>query len=224
MAMLSARFREVEVTLDQPGALAAALPERWPDHWLRPETAPSMIRFITDASIVQRIVRSDSIGPQSADNKAMADKNTIKDLLTDEIKDLYSAEKQLTKAIPKMAKGSNHPALKEAFSGHLKETLAQVTRLEKAGELLGIKVTGKKCVGMEGCIEEGAEALEEDGEESILDLGLIGAGSRARSGRPDKCAWPRRCRAGCGDSRALWRPPPRPSGLRRSMRPSLHWD
>jgi ferritin-like metal-binding protein YciE len=101
-----------------------------------------------------------------------------KDLLTDEIKDLYSAEKQLTKAIPKMAKGSNHPALKEAFSGHLKETLAQVTRLEKAGELLGIKVTGKKCVGMEGCIEEGAEALEEDGEESILDLGLIGAGSR----------------------------------------------
>jgi ferritin-like metal-binding protein YciE len=178
MAMLSARFREVEVTLDQPGALAAALPERWPDHWLRPETAPSMIRFITDASIVQRIVRSDSIGPQSADNKAMADKNTIKDLLTDEIKDLYSAEKQLTKAIPKMAKGSDHPALKDAFSGHLKETLAQVTRLEKAGELLGIKVTGKKCVGMEGCIEEGAEALEEDGEESILDLGLIGAGSR----------------------------------------------
>jgi len=108
----------------------------------------------------------------------MADKNTVKDLLTDEIKDLYSAEKQLTKALPKMAKGSNDAALKEAFASHLKETQEQVTRLEKVGELLGVKVTGKKCVGMEGCIDEGAEALEEEGEEAILDLGLIGAGSR----------------------------------------------
>ena len=108
----------------------------------------------------------------------MADKNTVKDLLTDEIKDLYSAEKQLTKAIPKMAKGSNDPSLKEAFSAHLKETQAQVARLEEAGQLLGIKVTGKKCVGMEGCIQEGAEALEEEGEDKILDLGIIGAGSR----------------------------------------------
>jgi ferritin-like metal-binding protein YciE len=108
----------------------------------------------------------------------MADKNTVKDLLTDEIKDLYSAEKQLTKAIPKMAKGSNDPVLKEAFSAHLGETREQVARLEKVGELLGIKVTGKKCVGMEGCIQEGAETLEEEGEDNILDLGLIGAGSR----------------------------------------------
>src|SRR3984885_3311149 len=108
----------------------------------------------------------------------MADKTTVKDLLEDEIKDLYSAEKQLTKAIPKMAKGSTDAALIDAFMGHLTETLNQVARLEKVGQLLGIKVTGKKCVGMEGCIEEGAEALEEDGEDSVLDLGLIGAGSR----------------------------------------------
>lgn len=108
----------------------------------------------------------------------MADKNTIKDLLTDEIKDLYSAEKQLTKALPKMAKGANDPALKEAFKAHLTETQGQVTRLEEVGQLLGIKVTGKKCVGMEGCIQEGAEALGEEGEDGILDLGLIGAGSR----------------------------------------------
>ncbi len=108
----------------------------------------------------------------------MPDKNTIKDLLGDEIKDLFSAEKQLTKAIPKMAKGSHDPALKEAFASHLKETQGQVTRLEQAGQILGIKVTGKKCVGMEGCIKEGAEALEEEGENIILDLGLIGAGSR----------------------------------------------
>ena len=108
----------------------------------------------------------------------MAHKNTVKDLLTDEIKDLYSAEKQLTKAIPKMAKGSNDAALKEAFLAHLKETQAQVTRLEEVGQLLGIKVTGKKCVGMEGCIQEGAEALDEEGEDLVLDLGIIGAGSR----------------------------------------------
>lgn len=108
----------------------------------------------------------------------MPDKNNINDLLGDEIKDLYSAEKQLTKAIPKMVKGSNDSALKEAFAAHLKETEGQVTRLEEVGALLGIKVTGKKCVGMEGCIKEGAEVLEEEGEDTILDLGLIGAGSR----------------------------------------------
>ena len=108
----------------------------------------------------------------------MADKNTVMDLLADEIKDLYSAEKQLTKAIPKMVKGSNDPALKEAFSAHLKETEGQVARLEKVAEILGIKPTGKKCVGMEGCIGEGAEALDEQGDEQILDLGLIGAGTR----------------------------------------------
>ena len=108
----------------------------------------------------------------------MADKKTVQDLLADEIKDLYSAEKQLTKAIPKMAKGSNDESLKAAFSGHLKETEGQVERLDKVAKLLGISPTGKKCVGMEGCIKEGAEALEEDGDEKLLDLGLIGAGGR----------------------------------------------
>jgi ferritin-like metal-binding protein YciE len=108
----------------------------------------------------------------------MSDKEVLKDLLEDEIKDLYSAEKQLTKAIPKMAKGSNDPALQEAFKGHLKETEAQVQRLEQIAGILEIKPTGKKCVGMAGCIKEGAEALSEDGDETVLDLGLIGAGSR----------------------------------------------
>ncbi len=108
----------------------------------------------------------------------MADKNTIMDLLADEIKDLYSAEKQLTKAIPKMAKGSNDPELQAAFKKHLTETQGQVARLEEVARLLEIKPTGKKCVGMEGCIKEGAEALGESGEESVLDLGIIGAGSR----------------------------------------------
>jgi ferritin-like metal-binding protein YciE len=108
----------------------------------------------------------------------MADKTTVKDLLEDEIKDLYSAEKQLTKAIPKMAKGSNDPALQTAFRDHLKETESQVARLEEVAKLLAIKPSGKKCMGMEGVIKEGAEALEEEGDETILDLGIIGAGSR----------------------------------------------
>jgi ferritin-like metal-binding protein YciE len=103
---------------------------------------------------------------------------SVKDLLEDEIKDLYSAEKQLTKAIPKMAKGSNNPELETAFRSHLKETEKQVQRLEKVSQILETKPTGKKCVGMEGCIEEGAEALDEDGDANVMDLGIIGAGSR----------------------------------------------
>jgi ferritin-like metal-binding protein YciE len=97
------------------------------------------------------------------------DKNTIKDLLSDEIKDLFSAERQLTKALPKMTKGSHAP-----------ETQGQVARLEEAGQILGIRVTGKKRVGIEGSIKEGAEALEDEGEDAILDLGLIGAGTRVQ--------------------------------------------
>ncbi len=108
----------------------------------------------------------------------MADKKTLKDLLADEIKDLYSAEKQLTKAIPKMAKGSSSPDLQAALREHLEETRKQVRRLEEAGVLLDIKPTGKKCVGMEGVIQEGAEALSEEGVDDLLDLGIIGAGSR----------------------------------------------
>src|ERR1700685_2560485 len=108
----------------------------------------------------------------------MADKEVVKDLLEDEIKDLYSAEKQLLKAIPKMAKGCNDMALQDAFKGHLKETEAQAKRLEQIATILEIRPTGKKCVGMEGCIKEGAEALSEDGDDTVLDLGIIGAGSR----------------------------------------------
>jgi ferritin-like metal-binding protein YciE len=108
----------------------------------------------------------------------MPEKQTLKDLLEDEIKDLYSAEKQLTKAIPKMAKGSHDAALSAAFKNHLKETEKQVARLEEVGRLLDIKPSGKKCEGMEGVIKEGAEALQEEGDEAVLDLGIIGAGSR----------------------------------------------
>jgi ferritin-like metal-binding protein YciE len=108
----------------------------------------------------------------------MSGLTSLQDLLEDEIKDLYSAEKQLTRAIPKMAKGSKDPALKAAFTAHLEETKAQVGRLEQVAQLLETKPTGKKCMGMEGVINEGAEVLEEDGDDIVLDVGLIGAGSR----------------------------------------------
>lgn len=107
-----------------------------------------------------------------------ADKKTMKDLLEDAIKDLYSAEKQLTKSIPKMIKGSYDPSLATALAKHLMETQEQVIRLEEVGRLLEMKPSGKKCEGMEGVIKEGAEALEEEGDQIILDLGIIGAGSR----------------------------------------------
>jgi ferritin-like metal-binding protein YciE len=105
-------------------------------------------------------------------------KKTVQDLLEDEIKDLYSAEKQLTKAIPKMAKGATDNTLQSALLAHLKETEEQVRRLEEVAKILDIRPTGKKCVGMEGCIKEGSEALEEEGDETVLDLGIIGAGTR----------------------------------------------
>jgi len=108
----------------------------------------------------------------------MSANKTIEDLLAGEIKDLYSAEKQLIKAIPKMAKGSKDSTLQAAFLAHLKETETQVTRLEEAAKLLGSTTGGKMCVGMEGCIKEGAEALEQGGEAHVVDLGIIGAGSR----------------------------------------------
>jgi len=108
----------------------------------------------------------------------MPKKLTVKDLLTDELKDLYSAEKQLTKALPKMVSGANDNALKAAFVNHLRETQEQIVRLDSIGDLLEIKLLGKKCVGMEGIVKEGSEALSEDGDKTILDLGIISAGSR----------------------------------------------
>lgn len=103
--------------------------------------------------------------------------DTVKDLLGGEIKDLYSAEKQLTKAIPKMAEGSNDGQLKKALQDHLKETEGQVVRLEKVAALLEIEPTGKMCSGMAGVIQE-VEALGEKGDDTIVDLGIIGAGCR----------------------------------------------
>src|ERR1700722_15348636 len=121
---------------------------------------------------------SDSRPKPHHGEQRMSELSTIKDLLEEEIQDLYSAEKQLTKAIPKMAKGSNNEELSAAFEAHLKETEGKIDRLEQVAKLLGTTTSGKKCKGMEGVIAEGAEALEEEGDENVLDLGIIGAGSR----------------------------------------------
>ena len=98
---------------------------------------------------------------------------SLRDLYIDELKDLYSAEKQLVKALPKMAKNATNPDLKKAFTDHLEQTEEHVSRLEQIFESLEASPRGKKCVGMEGLIEEASEMLEEDAEEDVLDAGLI---------------------------------------------------
>ena len=99
-------------------------------------------------------------------------------LLEDELKDLYSAEAQLIKALPKMAKAASDASLQKAFMSHLAETKDQFERLEKIGELLGLKLTGKKCKAMEGLLAEGKEILESDGPSAVIDAALIGAAQR----------------------------------------------
>jgi ferritin-like metal-binding protein YciE len=106
------------------------------------------------------------------------EKNPLEALLIDELKDLYSAENQIIKALPKMAKAASSPELRRAFERHLEETRNHVERLDQIGEEFETKMTGKKCYGMEGLIEEGKEIMSEDLEENALDAGLIGAAQK----------------------------------------------
>jgi len=99
--------------------------------------------------------------------------DTLKDLYIDEIKDLYSAERQLVKALPKMAKAANDTQLQQAFRTHLKETAQHAARLEQICKDLGVSPRGKKCVGMEALIEEGSELIKEGPDPDVLDAGLI---------------------------------------------------
>ena len=104
---------------------------------------------------------------------------TLRDAFIDELRDTYDAEKQLTKALPRLAKASTSPKLRAAFEAHLKETREQVTRLEEVFGMLDEKVRGKHCEGMAGIIEEGKAILEEDFAGDTLDACLIAAGQRA---------------------------------------------
>ena len=107
----------------------------------------------------------------------MADKG-IRELYIDELRDLYSAENQLIKALPKIAKASSSEELRQGFEEHLEQTKGHVQRLEEIFQGLGESPKGKKCAGMEGLIQEGSEAMQEDYEGSVMDAALIGAARR----------------------------------------------
>ncbi|HEY8900962.1 MAG TPA: ferritin-like domain-containing protein [Chthoniobacterales bacterium] len=104
--------------------------------------------------------------------------NTLKDLYIHELKDLYSAEKQIIKALPKMAKAATHPDLVAGFKAHLEETKEHAARLEKILKSLGQTTRGPKCKGMEGVVAEGAEMIEEEADDEVRDAGLIAAAQR----------------------------------------------
>jgi len=103
---------------------------------------------------------------------------SLEKLYVDELKDLFSAEKQLTKALPKMAKAASSEDLKNGFEEHLEQTKGHVQRLEEIFTMLNEKAGGKKCVGMEGIIQEGAEVIAEAYEGDVMDAALISAAQR----------------------------------------------
>lgn len=102
----------------------------------------------------------------------------LKELYIDELKDLYNAENQLVKALPKMAKAASSGELRQGFEEHLEQTKGHVQRLEQVFESLGESPKGKKCKGMQGLVEEGADVMGEDFEGALMDAALIGAAQR----------------------------------------------
>lgn len=103
---------------------------------------------------------------------------TLRELLVEQLKDMYNMESQLVKALPKMADAANSGDLSSAFEEHLEQTRGHVQRLEQAFDEMGVAAKGKKCVGMEGIIGEGKEMLEEDLAPDTLDAGIIGAAQK----------------------------------------------
>jgi ferritin-like metal-binding protein YciE len=109
----------------------------------------------------------------------MAESGTLHDAFIDELRDSYDSEKQLTKALPKLAKAASNPKLRQAFEAHLKETQGQIGRLEQVFASLDEPVRGKHCDGIAGIIEEGKSIMDEDFDETTMDACLIAAGQRA---------------------------------------------
>src|SRR5439155_4676567 len=109
----------------------------------------------------------------------MAEAGTLHDSFLDELRDTYDAEKQLTKALPKMAKAATSPDLRAAFEQHLEQTRGHVERLEQVFDSLDEQARGKRCEGIAGIIEEGTSAMDEDMDEATMDARLIAAGQRA---------------------------------------------
>src|SRR5213079_2707717 len=109
----------------------------------------------------------------------MAESGSLHDAFIDELRDAYDAEKQLTKALPKLAKAASSQVLREAFESHLEETQGHVERLEQVFQSLDEKVRGKHCDGIAGIIEEGKSTMGEDFDEATMDAVLIASGQRA---------------------------------------------
>jgi ferritin-like metal-binding protein YciE len=104
--------------------------------------------------------------------------DSLQSLFLEELKDVYHAEKQLVKALPRLAKSANSPELKEAITAHLGETEGHVERIERIFQDLGQAARGKRCKGMEGLLEEGKEVMEEEGEPAVIDAALIAGAQR----------------------------------------------
>jgi ferritin-like metal-binding protein YciE len=118
-----------------------------------------------------------ALSSSQTENKLMK-MESLDELLAEELKDIYSAEKQLLKALPKMAKKASSPKLKSALQEHLQVTEAQVRRLEQVFEALGKPAKAKTCKAMKGLIEEGKEIMEEDASDAVLDAGIIAAAQK----------------------------------------------
>lgn len=108
----------------------------------------------------------------------MAKLKSLDDLLVHELQDIFDAEKQITRALPKMIKAASHPELQAAFEEHLEQTEGQIDRLEQVFKLLGLPAKGKKCEGMAGLIEEGKKVIEENAEPAVKDAALIAAAQK----------------------------------------------
>jgi ferritin-like metal-binding protein YciE len=108
----------------------------------------------------------------------MATMRTLKDLMLDELRDIYHAEKQITRALPKMIKAATSPQLRAGFEQHLQETVEQVERLEQCFSILDVRARGKTCEAMQGIIEEGSKVMEEDMEPEVLDAALLASAQK----------------------------------------------
>ena len=104
--------------------------------------------------------------------------DSLQKLFLEELRDVYNAEKQILKALPRMAKAAESPQLQQAFTNHLRETEGQVQRLERVFEELGQSARGKTCKGMQGLLEEGKEVLEKEGKPAVIDAALIASAQR----------------------------------------------
>jgi ferritin-like metal-binding protein YciE len=118
---------------------------------------------------------------------------SLEDAFMTELRDMYNAESQLVKALPRMAKAASAPELQSAITEHLEQTRGQIERLEQVFDTLGARVRGKKCLAMEGLVEEGKELISEDAEPGVMDASIIAAAQKVEhyeiASYGTLCAW-----------------------------------